>query len=338
MDWETAWASVYTKRLEMFIGEREICNASRYGLALVQECVDAFASTHHGLFSSRLPYPENRLVWENLLCPPDDALLTPWFEPEGSFGELTQRLGKRPSTTAVGMAGEAWIPYWRSVFLYAHVALAFANHTALALEYPPNRDTSPASANTYVIPNGHHLNQRLTKHLSRVSEEAADLVWRMTNLVERPETSLTGLQPCSLETVLRPVDPESHFAWQNTAADALTEAWEAYPTSGALVFNMAGAGSGKAHMNMRAACVLSRSDASRFSIVLNLRSLTLQTGRTLQYQLSLSDSDLAAVIDGDVTRKLFNASNIKEKENIAAPWSDDDGNPTGAEALTSDGN
>ena len=46
-----------------------------------------------------------------------------------------------------------------------------------------------------------------------------------------------------------------------------------------------------------------------------------------------SDSDLATVIGDDVTRKLFNASNIKEKENIAAPWSDDDGNPaeTGAD-------
>ena len=39
-----------------------------------------------------------------------------------------------------------------------------------------------------------------------------------------------------------------------------------------------------------------------------------------------------------MTRKLFNASNIKEKENIAAPWSDDDGNPAEPEALTSGGN
>ena len=338
MDWKTAWANVYTKRLEMFIGEREICNASRYGLASAQECVDALVSTHHGLFSSRLPCPEGRLVRENLPCPPDDALFTPWSEPEGSFWELAQRLDKRLSAAAVGMAGEAWIPYWRSVFLYARAALVFADHTVSALECPPNKDTSPAFANTHVAPDGRRLNQRLAEHLSRVSEKAADLVWRMANLVERPEASLTGLQPCSLEAVLRPADPESRFAWQNTAADALAEAREAYPTSGALVFNMAGTGSGKTRMNVRAACVLSRSDAPRFSIALNLRSLTLQTGRALQCQLGLSDSDLATVIGDDVTRKLFNASNIKEKENIAAPWSDDDGNPAETEALTSGGN
>ena len=91
-------------------------------------------------------------------------------------------------------------------------------------------------------------------------------------------------------------------------------------------------------MNVRAACVLSRSGAPRFSIALNLRSLTLQTGRALQCQFGLSDSDLATVIGDDVTRKLFNASNIKEKENIAAPWSDDDGNPAATAGLTSRGN
>lgn len=288
------------------------------------------------LLSSALPGRQART--ENLPCPPDDALFTPWSEPEGSFGELAQRLDKRLSAAAVGMAGEAWIPYWRSVFLYARAALVFADHTVSALECPPNKDTSPAFANTHVAPDGRRLNQRLADHLSRVSEKAADLVWRMANLVERPEASLTGLQPCSLEAVLRPADPESRFAWQNTAADALAEAREAYPTSGALVFNMAGTGSGKTRMNVRAACVLSRSGAPRFSIALNLRSLTLQTGRALQCQFGLSDSDLATVIGDDVTRKLFNASNIKEKENIAAPWSDDDGNPAETEALTSGGN
>ena len=44
------------------------------------------------------------------------------------------------------------------------------------------------------------------------------------------------------------------------------EAREAYPTSGALVFNMAGTGSGKTRMNVRAACVLSRSDAPQMCI------------------------------------------------------------------------
>ena len=152
MDWNAAWADVYTKRLDMLIGERQICNASRHGLASAKECVDALVSTHHGLFSSRLPCPEGRLVRENLPCPPDDALFTPWSEPEGSFWELAQRLDKRLSAAAVGMAGEAWIPYWRSVFLYARAALVFADHTVSALECPPNKDTSQHACRTRWTP------------------------------------------------------------------------------------------------------------------------------------------------------------------------------------------
>lgn len=199
MDWKTAWANVYTKRLEMFIGKREICNAFAlwpcFGTGM-RGCA-CFHTSWPVLLSSALPGRQART--ENLPCPPDDALFTPWSEPEGSFRELAQRLDKRLSAAAVGMAGEAWIPYWRSVFLYARAALVFADHTVSALECPPNKDTSPAFANTHVAPDGRRLNQRLAEHLSRVSEKAADLVWRMANLVERPEASLTGLQPCSLE-------------------------------------------------------------------------------------------------------------------------------------------
>ncbi|MFQ8889707.1 MAG: hypothetical protein ACLR7Z_16530 [Bilophila wadsworthia] len=48
--------------------------------------MDALVSTHHGLFSSRLPCPEGRLVRENLPCPPDDALFTPWSNLKVPFG------------------------------------------------------------------------------------------------------------------------------------------------------------------------------------------------------------------------------------------------------------
>lgn len=338
MDWESAWTSAYATRLRLFLGEREIINAAPHGLASAQECVDALVSTHHGLFSSRLPSPRGRLVRENLCCSSNDALFTPWSDPQDSFWELVHRLDKRLSDATGAMAGERWIPYWRAVFLYARAALVLADHTVSALECPPSDNVSSAFANTYATPDGRRLNQRLADHLSRVSEKAADMVWRMANLAERPEASLTGLQPCSLEAVLRPAAQESRFAWQNTAAEALAEARETYPESGLLVFNMAGTGSGKTRMNVRAACVLSRSATPRLSIALNLRSLTLQTGRALQCQLGLSDSDLATVIGDDVTRMLFNASHLKEKEHIAASWSDDDGNPAEPEALTSGGN
>ena len=145
------------------------------------------------LLSSALPGRQARTG--NLPRPPDAALFTTWSEPEVPFGSSRNGWTKRLSAAAVGMAGEAWIPYWRSVFLYARAALVFADHTVSALECPPNKDTSPAFANTHVAPDGRRLNQRLAEHLSRVSEKAADLVWRMANLLERPEASLTAYNP-----------------------------------------------------------------------------------------------------------------------------------------------
>lgn len=331
-DWEAAWKGIVPTPPAVFIGEREIRNASAYGLASAPECVDALVATHHGLFSSELPCLEGRLVRSPLPDPSRDPLFIPWSEPDPAFWERARRLHARLDFVTEGMAGKAWIPYWRAVFVYARAALVFADHTVSALECAPGGDAASAFANTCASPDGRRLNQPLADHLLRVSERAADVVWRIAGLAERPDASLCGLQPCSLEAVLCPAAPGSRFAWQNTAAEALSEAREAYPESGVLVFNMAGTGSGKTRMNVRAACALSRCPAPRISIALNLRSLTLQTGRALERQLGLSDGDLATVIGDAVTRKLFEASGAD-----GGAWSDEDGNPAEPEALTSGG-
>lgn len=330
--WKAAWKTIVPVPPAVFIGGRKIDNASAYGLASAPECVDVLVATHHGLFSSELPCLEGRLVRSPLPDPSADPLFIPWSEPNAAFWERVRRLHARLGSATEGMAGKAWIPYWRAVFVYARAALVFADHTVSALECAPEGDVSSAFANTCFTPAGRRLNQPLADHLLRVSEKAADVVWRIAALAERPDAFLSGLQPCSLEAAVRPATPGSRFAWQNAAAEALAEAREAYPASGVLVFNMAGTGSGKTRMNVRAACVLSRCPAPRISIALNLRSLTLQTGRALQRQLGFSDGDLATVIGDAVTRKLFEASGAD-----GGAWSDEDGNPAEPEALTSGG-
>lgn len=334
LDWDAAWAQVWAKRLRLILGDREVCNASSYGLASARECTDALIATHHGLFSSPLPHPQGRLVREEASCLPEDELFRAWSHPEPSFWEAVHRLDKRLSAASQGMAGEAWTSYWRAIFLYARAALVFADHTVSAVHCAHDGDPSSAFANTHAVSGGPRLNQRLDEHLLRVAERASDTVWRMASLVERPDAFLSGMQPCAREAVERLAEPGGRFAWQNTAADALAAAREANPASGVLLFNMAGTGSGKTRMNVRAASVLSRCPAPRISIALNLRSLTLQTGRALQRQLGLSDDDLATLIGDDVTRKLFDAS-AGSGEKI--PGGDEDGNPAEPEALTSGG-
>ena len=69
---------------------------------------------------------------------------------------------------------------------------------------------------------------------------------------------------------------------------------------------MAGTGSGKTRMNLRAACLLAREAAPRCAVALNLRSLTLQTGEALRKDCGILPEDTATVIGDDVTQKLFN--------------------------------
>ncbi len=95
------------------------------------------------------------------------------------------------------------------------------------------------------------------------------------------------------------------------------------PDTPCLLLNIAGTGSGKTRMNLRAACILRPNDP-RLAIALNLRSLTLQTGDALKSSMNLSDDEIAVIIGDHVSQKLFNesranASVADEDENLPEP-------------------
>lgn len=115
----------------------------------------------------------------------------------------------------------------------------------------------------------------------------------------------------------------SRFQWQNVVANALQKQISKMPDTPCLMLNIAGTGSGKTRMNLRAACTL-RPNYPRIAIALNLRSLTLQTGDALKNSMNLSDDEIAVIIGDHVSQKLFNQSRkneavIDEDENLAEP-------------------
>ncbi|WP_367178896.1 CRISPR-associated endonuclease Cas3'' [uncultured Mailhella sp.] len=332
--WDEAWEALGRMRCtETRLGERTICNASRYGIASAWECLDALIALHHGLFSSELPSPEGRLVRKDGLLSRNarEELFHPWAEVDASLLEAVRRLYRRLEPMVERRSGEEHTPYWRALFLYARAALIFADHTVSAMDMPPAPVQEGLFANT--ARGGAALKQPLEQHVRMVSERASDVLRRMVQLARQPERELDGLSPCALEAVLRPSGP-GRFAWQDAAADACMRAREAYPESGVLLFDMAGTGSGKTRMNVRAACLLSRMGEPRLSIALNLRTLTLQTGAALEKQLGISTEDMATVVGDAVSRALFLAA---EREEQNGNWADDDGNPGEVEASTSGG-
>jgi CRISPR-associated endonuclease/helicase Cas3 len=141
-------------------------------------------------------------------------------------------------------------------------------------------------------------NQPLSYHLEFVSIEAASTLRNMT-LFDPP-----GLSEDTVEKVTS--RSEGRFEWQNLAANILT------PEVPAIVFNVAATGSGKTLMNSRAAAVLAGEKPLRLSVVLNLRSLTLQTGDSYKADLGVGFDELSVITGNSVTRKLHDYEKADE--------------------------
>jgi CRISPR-associated endonuclease/helicase Cas3 len=169
------------------------------------------------------------------------------------------------------------------------------------------------------------LKQSLDDHLWTVGKLAQKTVWRLFRLVQGSEGSfaysLPGLSLESVQKMICTVDTRSRFNWQNRCAEALIEAHKKYQNVPHLVFNTAATGSGKTRMNCRAIAVLSCDSSPRMSIALNLRSLTLQTGKSIETSLGIDQSELAVVIGDLISQELF------DKSQNNSLTKDDDENP-----------
>ncbi len=279
------------------------------------EAIEFLVASHHRLFAGRTdeyPYLEPSHVREKFI---PIQYRTPFFAPPEHiwkrFRTLLHKLDAfMPSALDDDHKHNA--SCWAAMML-ARTALIFADHTVSALHDKRlwnAKGAENAAANTHQCA----LNQPLEWHLEQVAHVAGQTAWRMGQLFlqEKPEQELDGIQEASLAAILEPAHEKSRFHWQNVVIAAL-DAWrKEYPTSPCLLLSMAGTGSGKTRMNIRAACVLSRSTTPRCSIALNLRSLTLQTGEALKNDLGILSTDIATVIGDTATQKLFCWKNSTE--------------------------
>ena len=326
-DWEQAWKTVKSQETKVVLGRREFAGSDVCAVTGPLEAIDMLVMTHHkflgtGKLSGERTNPTGSdHVREDL---PDvnkeqytpagkisDSVWNDYWAAENRLLQMGQ--GKTPN-------------YWRGVSLFARTALIFADHTVSAINQI--NPASPATddklyANTYRSlsnPTG-ALNQTLDWHLDNVGTRAADLVIRMHGMV------LPGLKDESVKAICQ--HAPSQYEWQNTAAAALQAAVHSLQDEikdqvPVLVFNIAGTGSGKTRMNVRAACMLrDGQSAPRLSVALNLRSLTLQTGHALRSQLGIDEDELATVIGDETVGKLFRSTQqgdfIDTDENAPEP-------------------
>lgn len=185
--------------------------------------------------------------------------------------------------------------YWLGVTMLARAALILADHKVSADKSKPydgNDTDSILFANTTKTDQGRMVyNQTLINHLSGAGNEAARMAKNMAAF------DAPSLQPESMDR-LTVHAIEQRYAWQNIAASYLT------PGVPTLVLNIAATGAGKTRMNARAAAVLAGDKPLRLTTVLNLRTLTLQTGDSYKQDLGIASDELSVVIGSASTVKL----------------------------------
>lgn len=186
--------------------------------------------------------------------------------------------------------------YWEGVMLVARAALIFADHKISSQVFPGTREEGILFANTKKNtgeldtrtkkgrtprkkkPSERYLDQPLSWHLLQVGDLAAQNVRMFTG--ESMPTLSTDI--CE-QLIQSRADPESRFAWQDVASDAVqTE-------GGKLIFNVASTGAGKTLANLKMAIAARQGRDVRVAVAFNLRSLTRQTFAAFQEHIGAID-------------------------------------------------
>lgn len=145
------------------------------------------------------------------------------------------------------------------------------------------------------------LRQTLDEHLLRVAQKSR---WFL-----RFASFLPGAERAQDLRALRHKS-RPDYAWQDRASVRFRAVSQTYLRDsgmlpGAFLVNMASTGCGKTIGNAKLLRALSEDgDSFRYSVLLGLRSLTLQTGDAYREQLSLSEDDLAVMIGSAAVREL----------------------------------
>ncbi|MFP5474658.1 MAG: type I-F CRISPR-associated helicase Cas3f [Gammaproteobacteria bacterium] len=143
------------------------------------------------------------------------------------------------------------------------------------------------------------FNQTLDEHLLGVQAHATLIARALPSLAD-------NLPALKNHKLLRKRNADPRFAWQDKATELALGVRSRAAQQGAFVVNMASTGSGKTLGNARVMNALADPGTGmRCAFAIGLRTLTLQTGRSFQKDLGLSEEQLAIQVGGAASRALF---------------------------------
>lgn len=317
-NWQAAWQNLDRHLKDVSLGER--IEVKKQFLLNELEAVDYLVVTHHGLLAGDSKWYPNSDLHVRESHPSQEQLTCAGDIKESIFKSHQHRMTRLSKMTESEQDSPL---YWKALALHSRAALIHADHTISAEQYSETKPENVSLfANTKLKNTVHGKKERMQDqpldwHLQQVGDRSAYIATKMMT-----DLNLAGLSEQTVEFICQP-STLPRFQWQNLVANALQKQINKMPDTPCLMLNIAGTGSGKTRMNLRAACTLRPNDP-RIAIALNLRSLTLQTGDALKSSMNLSDDEIAVIIGDHVSQKLFNKSRAKEPtidedENLAEP-------------------
>ncbi|MHB1665916.1 hypothetical protein [Thiomonas sp.] len=248
-------------------------------------------ATHHRLPKSWLHPFENHTSAPN---PAFDQTVAPetLHELRSAFQELPPLPDVRMDT-ALG----------RALFFYGRLSLQIADHTVSS---DPGLLPAPRTGALLANPR-----QELLPHLRAIGQRSRLVARRLLHLPER----LPGVWPESrteIETQAR-----GRFSWQNQLA---TAARSCNARQGLIVFLTAETGAGKTRAALRLLSALHGDQPMRATVLLGLRSLTLQTGDAYR-EMGLREDEMAVLIGSKAVQDLHDDGREEMAIEVAA-WDD----------------
>lgn len=211
------------------------------------------------------------------------------------------------------------LPAIRLALVYCRAALMLGDYTfSSQISGAKRKQKGIPYANTYFDKgkNKWKLNQTLVEHLLGVAKSARK-AFTFSRFIDRGNRAYDN-------HFLRRRSPRP-FQWQDRAANkfkAACEAKDALPNLAPACFitNMASTGKGKTIANAKIMRAISKDASLRFSVLFNLKSLTLQTGDVYQ-EMGFSKEDVTVSIGSPAMKELHERDKaVDESEHW---WQDD---------------
>lgn len=205
--------------------------------------------------------------------------------------------------------------YWFGMSYICRSSLILADHeqSSISLKYDieVNRNVeNKIYANTHTLykNNRRYFNQELSWHLKHVSERSSQLTFEISNMKGK------GLNNNTINSILQKTNNE-RFSWQNKSIDFMSK--HTLLNSQGIIFNIAGTGRGKTRSNVSTLAALNknRDDQKpfRFSTLLNLKTLTIQTIDAYSEQLKIPKNEMVGIIGDRPLLKLN--EDLKNQDN-----------------------